>query len=75
MRKGYCGQGVEEKEESIVLLLTLKALKRSVLTITAYVMFMCQFCQSATNNIDTNILISVIYLSIVIENRYQLITT
>ena len=55
MRKGYCGQGVEEKEESIVLLLTLKALKRSVLTIiTAYVMFMCQFCQSATNNIDTN---------------------
>ena len=49
MRKGYCGQGVEEKEESIVLLLMLKALKRSVLTITAYVMFMCQFCQSATN--------------------------
>ena len=49
MRKGYCGQDVEEKEESIVLLLTLKALKRSVLTITAYVMFMCQFCQSATN--------------------------
>ena len=35
MRKGYCGQGVEEKEESIVLLLTLKALKRNVLTITA----------------------------------------
>ena len=25
MQKGYCGQGVEEKEESIVLLLTLKA--------------------------------------------------
>ena len=49
MRKGYCGQGVEEKEESIVLLLTLKALKGSVLTITAYVMFMCQCCQSATN--------------------------
>ena len=49
MRKGYCGQGVAEKEESIVLLLTLKALKRSLLTITAYVMFMCQFCQSATN--------------------------
>ena len=49
MRKGYCGQGVEEKEESIVLLLTLKALKRNVLTTAAYVMFMCQFCQSATN--------------------------
>ena len=53
MQKGiYCGQGVEEKEESIVLLLTLKALKRNVFTITAYVIFMCQFCQSATN--DTN---------------------
>lgn len=49
MQKGYCGQGVEEKEESIVLLLTLKALKRNVFTIAAYVMFMCQFCQSATN--------------------------
>lgn len=49
MQKGYCGQGVEEKEESIVLLLTLKALKRNVFTIAAYVMFTCQFCQSATN--------------------------
>ena len=49
MQKGYCGQGIEEKEESIVLLLTLKALKRNVFTIAAYVMFMCQFCQSATN--------------------------
>lgn len=49
MQKGYCGQGVEEKEESIVLLLTLKALKRNVFTTAAYVMFMCQFCQSATN--------------------------
>ena len=48
MRKGYCGQGIEEKGESIVLLLTLKAFKRNVFTITAYV-FMCQFCQSATN--------------------------
>ena len=44
-----CGQGVEEKEKSIVLLLTLKALKRNVFTIAAYVMFTCQFCQSATN--------------------------
>ena len=43
MQKGYCGQGVEEKEESIVLLLTLKALKRNVFTIAAYVMFTCQF--------------------------------
>ena len=49
MQKGYCGQGVEEKEKSIVLLLTLKALKRNVFTIAAYVMFTCQFCQSATN--------------------------
>ena len=49
MQKGYCGQGVEEKEESIVLLLTLKALKRNLFTIAAYVMFTCQFCQSATN--------------------------
>ena len=49
VQKGYCGQGVEEKEESIVLLLTLKALKRNVFTIAAYVMFTCQFCQSATN--------------------------
>lgn len=49
MQKGYCGQGVEEKEESIVLLLTLKALKRNVFTIAAYVMFTCQFCQSTTN--------------------------
>ena len=49
MQKGYCGQGVEEKEESIVLLLTLKALKRNVFTIATYVMFTCQFCQSATN--------------------------
>ena len=49
MQKGYCGQGVEEKEESIVLLLTLKALKRNMFTIAAYVMFTCQFCQSATN--------------------------
>ena len=49
MQKGYCGQDVEEKEESIVLLLTLKALKRNVFTIAAYVMFTCQFCQSATN--------------------------
>ena len=49
MQKGYCGQGIEEKEETIVLLLTLKALKRNVFTIAAYVMFMCQFCQSATN--------------------------
>ena len=49
MQKGYCGQGVEEKEESIVLLLTLKALKRNVFTTAVYVMFMCQFCQSATN--------------------------
>ena len=49
MQKGYCGQGVEEKEESIVLLLTLKALKRNVFTIAAYVMFTRQFCQSSTN--------------------------
>jgi len=69
MQKGYCGQGIEEKEESIVLLLTLKALKRNVFTITAYkhVIFMCQFCQSATNRYQS---ISVIYLLIVIENRY-----
>ena len=52
MQKGYCGQGVEEKEESIVLLLTLKALKRNVFTTAAYVMFMCQFNQLIP--IDTN---------------------
>ena len=68
-----CGRGVEEKEESIVLLLTFKALKSNVFTIIAYkdVIFMHPFRQSATNQYQS---IS-IYLSIVIENRYQSITT
>ena len=50
-----CWWGLEEKEESIVLLLTFKALKWNVFTITLYkdVIFMHRFCQSATN-IDTN---------------------
>ena len=59
-----CGGAVEEKKESILLLLTFKALKWNVFTITAYkpVIFMHQFCQSAFNRYQ---LIS-IYLSIVI---------
>ena len=59
--------------ESIVLPLTFKALKRNVFTITAYkdVIFMLPFRQSETDRYQS---IS-IYLSIVIENRYQSITT
>ena len=64
-----CRRGVEEKEESIVFLLTFKELKRNVFTITAYkdVIFMCRFRQSVTSRYQS---IS-IYLSIVMENRYQ----
>ena len=68
------GRGVEEKEESIVLLFIFKALKRNVFTITLYrtdVMFMRRFCQSANNQYQ----LTSIYLSIVIENQYQSTTT
>ena len=58
------GGAVEEKKESVLLLLTFKALKWNAFTITAYkpVIFMHQFRQSAFNRYQ---LIS-IYLSIVI---------
>ena len=73
-----CGLG-EEKGESIVLLLTFKAFKWNVFTITAYkdVIFMCCFRQSTTNWYQSIQLLihTFIYISIVIENRYQLITT
>ena len=61
------------ERESIVLLLTFKALKWNVFTITVYreVIFMLRFRQSANDRYQS---IS-IYLSIVIENRYQSITT
>ena len=67
------GRGIEEKEESIILLLTFKALKWNAFTTIAYkdVIFMCRFPLSAINGYQ---LISV-YLSIVIENRYQSIST
>ena len=68
------GRGVEEKEESIVLLFIFKALKRNVFTITlcrTNVMFMRRFCQSANNQYQ----LTSIYLSIVIENQYQSTTT
>ena len=68
-----CGQGVEKTEDSIVRLLTFKALKWNVFTIITYkdVIFMRRFRQSATNWYQS---IS-IYQSIVIENRSQSITT
>ena len=68
------GRGVEEKEESIVLLFIFKALKRNVFTITLCrtdVMFMRRFCQSANNQYQ----LTSIYLLIVIENQYQSTTT
>ena len=72
-KDGTCGRGVDEKEESLTLLLTFKELKWNVFTITAYKdgIFMRRFLQSATNRYQS---IS-IYLLIVIENRYQSITT
>ena len=65
-KKDTCGQGVEKKEESIVCLLTFKALKWNVFAIMTYkdVISMRRFRQSATNWYQS---IS-IYLSIVIEN-------
>ena len=72
-KRDTCGWGVGEKEKSIFLLLTFKALNWKVFTITAYkdVIFMRLFRQSATNRYQS---IS-IYLLIVIENQYQSITT
>ena len=57
-----CEQGDDEKEESIVLLLTFKALKWNVQPI-------------CNQSILIDILSISIYLSIVTENRYQSITT
>ena len=64
---------MKKVEGSNVLLLTFKALKWNVFTITACkdVIFMHRFRQSVTNRCKS---ISV-YLSIVTENRYQSITT
>ena len=64
-----CGRDFEEKEESIVFLLTFKALKWNVFTVTAYkdMKFMRWFSQSATDHYQS----VPIYLSIVIENQYQ----
>ena len=46
------GRGVEETDESIVLLLTFKAFKLNVSTVTAYkgLKLMCRFRLSATNH-------------------------
>ena len=71
-----CGWGIEEKEESIISI-NVQSIKMKYVynnyIITAYkdVIFICQFGQSATNRYQS---IS-IYLLIVIENRYQSITT
>ena len=72
-----CRRGIEEKEENIVVLLTFKALKWNVFTVTAYkdVVIMRRVRQSATNQYQF------IYLSIyqyqfifVIDDQYQSIT-
>ena len=65
--------GALKRKKRVLSLLMFKALKWNIFPITVYkdVIFMRQFRQSATNRYQS---IS-IYLLIVIENRYQSITT